>query len=58
LQIAWEAGGHYYWMADEMECAGHHSRLVHLFGVNYFPGQRQLFLPINDNYKLLQSYFH
>ena len=28
-QIALEAGGHYYWMVDEMEAAGHRPRLVH-----------------------------
>src|SRR5438309_1718305 len=28
-QIALEAGGHYYWMVDEMEAAGHQPRLVH-----------------------------
>lgn len=28
-QIALEAGGHYYWMVDEMEYAGHNPRLVH-----------------------------
>jgi transposase len=28
-QIALEASGHYYWMVDEMEAAGHHPRLVH-----------------------------
>jgi len=28
-QIALEAGGHYYWMVDEMEAAGHHPRLAH-----------------------------
>ena len=28
-QIALEASGHYYWMVDEMETAGHHPRLVH-----------------------------
>lgn len=28
-QIALEAGGHYYWMVDEMEYARHHPRLVH-----------------------------
>jgi transposase len=28
-QIALEAGGHYYWMVDEMEYAGHHPRLAH-----------------------------
>jgi transposase len=28
-QIALEASGHYYWMVDEMECAGHKPRLVH-----------------------------
>jgi transposase len=28
-QIAVEAGGHYYWMVDEMEYAGHNPRLVH-----------------------------
>src|SRR5438046_1942138 len=27
-QIALEAGGHYYWMVDEMEAAGHRPRLV------------------------------
>ena len=27
--IALEAGGHYYWMVDEMEAAGHQPRLVH-----------------------------
>ncbi|HEY7615274.1 MAG TPA: IS110 family transposase [Terriglobales bacterium] len=28
-QIALEASGHYYWIVDEMEAAGHHPRLVH-----------------------------
>jgi transposase len=28
-QIALEAGGHYYWIVDEMESAGHNPRLVH-----------------------------
>jgi len=28
-QIALEAGGHYYWIVDEMENAGHHPRLAH-----------------------------
>ena len=28
-QIALEAGGHYYWIVDEMEAAGHQPRLVH-----------------------------
>jgi transposase len=28
-QIALEAGGHYYWMVDDMEAAGHHPRLAH-----------------------------
>jgi transposase len=28
-QIALEAGGHYYWIVDEMEAAGHYPRLVH-----------------------------
>ena len=28
-QIALEAGGHYYWMVDEMEAAGHQARFVH-----------------------------
>jgi transposase len=28
-QIALEAGGHYYWMVDGMEAAGHHPRLAH-----------------------------
>lgn len=28
-QIALEASGHYYWIVDEMESAGHHPRLVH-----------------------------
>jgi len=28
-QIALEAGGHYYWMVDEMQSAGHRPRLVH-----------------------------
>jgi transposase len=28
-QIALEASGHYYWMVDEMEAAGHQPRLVH-----------------------------
>jgi len=28
-QIAVEASGHYYWMVDEMEAAGHHPRLTH-----------------------------
>ena len=27
--IALEASGHYYWMVDEMEAAGHHPRLTH-----------------------------
>jgi len=27
--IAVEASGHYYWMVDEMEAAGHHPRLTH-----------------------------
>ena len=27
--IALEAGGHYYWMVDEMEGAGHYPRLAH-----------------------------
>jgi transposase len=28
-QIALEASGHYYWLVDEMEGAGHHPRLAH-----------------------------
>jgi transposase len=28
-EIAVEASGHYYWIVDEMEAAGHHPRLVH-----------------------------
>jgi transposase len=28
-QVALEAGGHYYLMADEMEAVGHHPRLAH-----------------------------
>jgi len=28
-QIAVEASGHYYWIVDEMEAAGHHPRLTH-----------------------------
>ena len=28
-QIALEAGGHYYWIVDEMEETGHHPRLAH-----------------------------
>jgi transposase len=28
-QIALEASGHYYWIVDEMEAAGHHPRLTH-----------------------------
>ena len=28
-QIAVEASGHYYWMVDEMEAAGHQPRLTH-----------------------------
>lgn len=28
-QIALEASGHYYWIVDEMEAAGHHPRLAH-----------------------------
>jgi len=28
-QIALEASGHYYWIVDEMEAAGHQPRLVH-----------------------------
>ena len=28
-QIALEASGHYYWIVDEMESAGHHPRLAH-----------------------------
>ena len=28
-QIALEASGHYYWMVDEMEAAGHHPHLAH-----------------------------
>jgi len=28
-QVALEASGHYYWIVDEMEAAGHHPRLVH-----------------------------
>jgi hypothetical protein len=32
-------------------------KIAEMFGVNYFSGQRQLFLPINDNYKLFQNEF-
>src|SRR5689334_12789521 len=28
-QIAVEASGHYYWIVDEMEAAGHYPRLAH-----------------------------
>src|SRR5690348_3529746 len=28
-QIALEASGHYYWIVDEMEAAGHHPHLAH-----------------------------
>lgn len=28
-QIALESSGHYYWIVDEMEAAGHHPRLAH-----------------------------
>ena len=31
-QIALEAGGHCYWMVDDMEAAGHRPRLAHPYG--------------------------
>jgi transposase len=40
MEIALETSGHYYWLVDEMERAGHHPRLAHALEVQKRTGKK------------------